>query len=202
MKLIGLDSNAARDSLSVCLRGPELPGHASFIVNNVARGLRLRGFFKRLWDLISCQTEWSKKKAWPHTEARQIVKTLVCYGLGMSGRAATPLLGRGISGRAATPLLGRGISGRAATPLFGLGMSGRAATPLLFRDIARLLDATAMSIITRALNRFALRVIVVAFRIGGVGFLFENLRLSLALGFGLPSESLANWILGRGCVEL
>jgi hypothetical protein len=68
------------------------------------------------------------------------------------------------------------MSGSVATPLFGLGMSGRVATPLLFKEIARLVDATAMSMITRALNRFTLRVIVGTFRIGGVGFRFQNLN--------------------------
>ena len=106
-----------------------------------------------------------------------LTESLGRYGLGMSGRVATPLLGLGISGRVATPLLGRGISGRVATPLFGLGMSGRVATPLLFKEIAKLVDATAMSMITRALNRFTLRVIVGAFRSGGVGCPVQNLRL-------------------------
>lgn len=81
----------------------------------------------------------------------------------MSGSAAAPLLGLGMSGRVATPLLGRGMSGSVATPLFGLGMSGRVATPLLFREMAKLVDATAMSMITRALNRFTLLVMVVTF---------------------------------------
>lgn len=95
----------------------------------------------------------------------------------MSGRVATPLLGLGMSGRVAAPLLGRGMSGKVATPLFGRGMSGKVATPLLFKEIAKFVDATAMSVITRALNRFRLVDIVVPFEMSELDSLSLNVRL-------------------------
>ncbi len=113
---------------------------------------------------------WSvtKKNPIPSWGIGQNSVFVECYGLGISGIVATPLLGLGISGIVATPLLGLGMSGIVATPLFGLGMSGIVATPLLFRETAKLVDATAMSVITRALIRFRLVDIVVPFEMMGL----------------------------------
>ncbi len=97
--------------------------------------------------------------------------TPVCYGRGVLsglGIVGTPLLGRGVFsglGIVGTPLLGRGVFsglGIVGTPLLGRGVLsglGMVGTPLA-NDIAKLVAATAMTVITIARRRFVVRDIV------------------------------------------
>lgn len=96
------------------------------------------------------------------------------FGFGLSGTVGTPdanelVRGFGLSGTVGTPdatecVPGFGLSGTVGTPdvsecVAGFGLSGTVGTPLA-NDIAKLVAATASTVIPIARKRFAVRDIV------------------------------------------